>query len=86
MANNTKPVGVAYEDPLLDGAVIGKSGGTAGFFGKTPTTQIGALNTIDISSFTTSSISYLSTSQISALQTDVNGIIVGLKQLGLMAS
>lgn len=36
---NTKAIGVAYEDQQLDGAVIGKSGGTVGFYGKTPTTQ-----------------------------------------------
>ena len=36
---NTKPVGVAFEDPQLDGAIIGKSGGTAGFYGTTPVTQ-----------------------------------------------
>lgn len=36
---NTKPIGVAYEDQQLDGAVIGKSGGTVGFYGKTPSTQ-----------------------------------------------
>ena len=40
---NTKPVGVAYEDPLLDAAVIGKSGGTVGFFGSTPVTRPAAL-------------------------------------------
>lgn len=36
---NTKAIGVAYEDQQLDGAVIGKSGGTVGFYGKTPSTQ-----------------------------------------------
>lgn len=35
----TKPIGVAYEDPQLDNAIIGKSGGTVGFYGKTPSTQ-----------------------------------------------
>ena len=33
---NTKAIGVAFEDPELDGAIIGKSGGTAGFYGTTP--------------------------------------------------
>lgn len=42
---NTKAVGVAYEDPLLDGAVIGKSGGTVGFFGGTPVSKGSALTT-----------------------------------------
>jgi hypothetical protein len=36
---NTKAIGVAFEDPELDGAIIGKSGGTAGFYGTTPVTQ-----------------------------------------------
>ena len=36
---NTKAIGVAFEDPQLDAAIIGKSGGTAGFYGKTPVTQ-----------------------------------------------
>lgn len=85
MANNTKAVGVAYEDPLLDGAVIGKSGGTAGFFGATPTTQIAALSTIDLSALATSAVAYLTTSQISALQANSNAIVLGLKKLGLSA-
>jgi hypothetical protein len=42
---NTKPVGIAYSDPALDDAVIGASGGTAGFFGTTPTTKPAALTT-----------------------------------------
>lgn len=42
---NTKPIGVAYEDQQLDGAVIGKSGGTAGFFGTTPVSKPAALTT-----------------------------------------
>ena len=42
---NTKAIGVAYEDPQLDGAVVGKSGGTAGFFGSTPTTKPAANTT-----------------------------------------
>ena len=36
---NTKPIGVAYEDQQLDGAVIGKTGGTVGFYGYTPIAQ-----------------------------------------------
>lgn len=40
---NSKTMGVAYSDPQLDGAIVGKSGGTAGFFGTTPTTKPTAL-------------------------------------------
>jgi hypothetical protein len=36
---NTKAVGVAYEDPQLDAAILSKSGGTVGFYGKTPSSQ-----------------------------------------------
>lgn len=42
---NTKPVGVAYSDPALDGAVVGASGGTVGFFGTTPVAKAAALTT-----------------------------------------
>jgi len=42
---NTKAIGVAYEDQQLDGAVVGASGGTAGFFGSTPTTKPAANTT-----------------------------------------
>jgi len=58
--SNTKPVGVAYEDPYLngatienstlvipgttfDGAILGDTGGTAGFYGTTPVSQATAL-------------------------------------------
>lgn len=68
--SNTKPIGVAYEDPYLngatlvnstlvipgttfDGAVLGASSGTAGFYGKTPVAkaaaQTAALTTITAS-------------------------------------
>lgn len=43
MATNTKPIGVAYEDQQLDGAIMGKAGGTAGFYGTTPVAQGAAL-------------------------------------------
>lgn len=48
---NTKAIGVAYEDQQLDGAVVGKSGGTAGFFGSTPTTKPAA-NTAALTAIT----------------------------------
>lgn len=38
MPNNIS-VGVAFSDPQLDGAVVGASGGTVGFFGTSATTQ-----------------------------------------------
>jgi len=42
---NTKPIGVAYSDPALDGAVVGATGGTVGFFGTTPVSKGAALTT-----------------------------------------
>jgi hypothetical protein len=83
---NNKSTGVAYEDPQLDGAVMGKTGGTAGFFGATPTNQLASLTSLNFSTLTTATVGALTTSQISALQTNVNGIITGLKSLGIMAS
>ncbi len=43
MAYNTKPIGVAYADPQLDGVGLGASGGTVGFYGTTPVAQGAAL-------------------------------------------
>ena len=42
---NTKSVGIAFSDPALDGAVMGATGGTAGFFGTTPVAKAAALTT-----------------------------------------
>ena len=42
---NTIAVGVAFEDPQLNGAIMGKAGGTAGFYGTTPVVQGAALTT-----------------------------------------
>lgn len=44
---NSKPVGIAYSDPELDGAVLGTATGTAGFFGATPTTKPAANTAAD---------------------------------------
>ena len=40
---NSKTLGVAYEDAQLDGAIVGKTGGTVGFYGTTPVTKPAAL-------------------------------------------
>ena len=42
---NTKAIGVAFSDQDLDGATVGATGGTAGFFGKTPVAKAAALTT-----------------------------------------
>ena len=37
MATNSKPIGIAYSDPQLDGAILGNTtSGTVGFYGTTP--------------------------------------------------
>ena len=94
---NTKAVGVAFSDPALDGAVIsnsslnavtvGGTGGTAGFFGVTPTTQPAALSTNALPTLTTANFSGLSTAEVSALNStllNVNSVITDLKTLGLI--
>lgn len=45
MAYNTKPIGVAYADPQLDGVGLGTSGGTVGFYGVGPVAQPAAMTT-----------------------------------------
>jgi len=42
---NTQAVGVAFSDPELNGAVLGSSGGTVGFYGTTPVAKGAALTT-----------------------------------------
>ena len=47
---NTKPIGVAYEDQYLNGALIenstiGSTGGTVGFYGTSPVVKGAALTT-----------------------------------------
>ena len=73
MPTNTKPVGVAYEDPQLDGAIIGKAGGTAGFYGTTPVTQAAAITAVT------------DTATGAELATAINALRVALKSLGITA-
>lgn len=70
---NTKPIGVAYEDQQLDGAIIGKSGGTVGFYGKTPVVQGAAVTTL------------ATTPTATDIAIAVNSIISRLKTVGLIA-
>jgi hypothetical protein len=73
---NTKAVGVAFEDPQLDGAIIGKSGGTAGFYGTTPVTQraaaVQAASVVSASSYITVG------SNLAAWAAEVNATLTGL--------
>jgi hypothetical protein len=70
---NTKPIGVAYEDQQLDGAVLGLSGGTVGFYGNTPVVQGAAVTTL------------ATTPTATDIATAVNSIIARLKTVGLIA-
>ena len=70
---NTKPIGVAYEDQQLDGAVLGAVGGTIGFYGKTPVVQGAAITTL------------ATTPTATDIATAVNSIISRLKTVGLIA-
>jgi tryptophan synthase alpha subunit len=73
MATNSKSIGVAYEDPQLDGAIIGKTGGTAGFYGTTPIAQAAAITAVT------------NTATGTELATAINALRTALKNLGITA-
>ena len=70
---NTKAIGVAYEDQQLDGAVMGKVGGTAGFYGAAPVTQAAAITAVT------------NTATGTELASAINAIRVALKNIGITA-
>lgn len=70
---NTKSIGVAYEDQQLDGAVMGKVGGTAGFYGTTPIVQAAAITAVT------------NTASGTELATAINALRTALKNIGLTA-
>jgi hypothetical protein len=70
---NTKPIGVAYEDQQLDGAVIGTASGTVGFYGKTPIVQGAAVTAL------------VTTPTATDIAVAVNSIISRLQAVGLIA-
>ena len=70
---NTKPIGVAYEDQQLDGAIMGKTGGTAGFYGTTPIVQAAAITAVT------------DTATGAQLATAINALRVALKNIGITA-
>lgn len=70
---NTKPIGVAYEDQQLDGAVLGLSGGTIGFYGTTPIAKGAAVTTL------------ATTPTATDIATAVNSIISRLQAVGLIS-
>ena len=70
---NTKSIGVAYEDQQLDGAVMGKAGGTASFYGNTPNVQAAAITAVT------------NTASGTELATAINAIRTALKNIGITA-
>ena len=70
---NTKSIGVAYEDQQLDGAIMGKTGGTAGFYGTTPIVQAAAITAVT------------DTATGAQLATAINALRVALKNSGITA-
>jgi len=70
---NTIAVGVAFEDAQLDGAIMGKTGGTAGFYGTTPITQAAAITAVT------------NTATGTELATAINALRVALKNIGITA-
>jgi len=70
---NTIAVGVAFEDAQLDGAIMGKTGGTAGFYGTTPITQAAAITAVTNAATGTE------------LATAINALRVALKNIGITA-
>jgi hypothetical protein len=73
MPTNTKPIGVAYEDQQLDGAIMGKTGGTAGFYGTTPIVQAAAITAVT------------DTATGAQLATAINALRTALKNIGITA-
>ncbi len=70
---NTKSIGVAYEDQQLDGAIMGKTGGTAGFYGTTPIVQAAAITAVT------------DTASGTELATAINALRTALKNIGITA-
>tara|TARA_R110000823_G_scaffold309958_1_gene434570 strand:- start:202 stop:456 length:255 start_codon:yes stop_codon:yes gene_type:complete len=70
---NTIAVGVAFEDAQLNGAIMGKTGGTAGFYGTTPITQASAITAVTNSATGTE------------LATAINALRTALKNIGITA-
>jgi hypothetical protein len=70
---NTKSIGVAYEDQQLDGAVMGKTGGTASFYGLTPIAQASAITAVT------------NTATGTELATAINALRTALKNIGITA-
>jgi hypothetical protein len=70
---NTIAVGVAFEDAQLNGAIMGKTGGTAGFYGTTPIVQAAAITAVS------------NTATGTELATAINALRTALKNLGITA-
>ncbi len=82
MPNNTKAVGVAYEDPVLNGALLGgTASGTVGFYGKAPVAQRAYTASVHNSTALATSTAF-GASQLAALQEIQNTLVA----LGIWAT
>lgn len=84
---NTKSVGVAFSDPQLDGAIVGLSGGTVGFYGTTATTQPASASQAAVASTAATSTNpygFTTSTQADAIVTLVNQMRSDLVALGLI--
>lgn len=86
---NSVAVGVAYQDAQLDGAIVGKSGGTAGFYGTSATTQPTSASQAAVASTAPVSITatqwgFSTSTQAAAVLTLLNQLRRDLVALGLI--
>lgn len=86
---NTKAVGVAFSDPQLDGAVIGTTTGTAGFFGAAVTTRPASASQAAVTTSASVSISatqwgFATSTQADQLVNSHNAIRAALVSLGII--
>lgn len=86
---NTKAVGVAFSDPQLDGAVIGTTTGTAGFFGATATTRPASASQAAVATTAPVSISatqwgFSTSTQAQTLIDSHNAVRAALVSLGII--
>ena len=93
---DTKSIGVAFRDQDLegstissstvDGSTVGASGGTAGFFGTTPTTQPADASqaALTLTTATTAGIGFSTVTAFDAFTAQLENIRASLVALGLL--
>jgi hypothetical protein len=86
---DTRSIGIAYRDQDLDGSKLGASGGTLGFYGKTPIVQPAATNQAAVASTAPVSISatqwgYSTSTQALAITNLLIEVRTALVNLGII--